>query len=191
MKKTSIATALAAALSLASSVALADSSTFKGDAKDAWITGKIETAYVLNANLNPFRISTDVDNGMVHLTGMVKTDIDRDLAGEVARGVDGVTTVKNDLKVDPQAGKKREETAANHRDFGTWVDDATTTAQVKSRLIANNNIKALKIDVDTKEDVVTLTGRVQTKEQKVLAEQIARNTGDVKDVHNKLVIGEG
>jgi hyperosmotically inducible protein len=189
MNKTSIATAVAAALALASSVALADSSKFTGAAKDAWITGKVETAFVLNAHLNPFAITTDVDGGKVHLTGMVKTDIDRDLAGAVARGVDGVTSVRNDLKVDPEAEKKAAEMrTANRRDFGTWVDDATTTAQVKTRLVANSNTHGLKIDVDTRDDIVTLSGRVKTAAEKELAAQIARDTGDVKAVHNDLVV---
>ena len=52
-----------------------------------------------------------------------------------------------------------------HRDFPSWLDDATTTAAVKSRLIANSNTKDLQIDVDTRDDVVTLSGRVATGER--------------------------
>jgi hyperosmotically inducible protein len=189
MNKTSLATILAATVSLASAVALADASKFTGAAKDAWITGKVETAFVLNAHLNPFAITTDVQGGTVRLTGMVKSDIDRDLAGEVARGVEGVTAVKNDLTIDPEAAKKAAQArSANRRDFGSWVDDATTTAQVKSRLVANSNTHGLQIDVDTRDDVVTLSGRVKTSDEKALAEQIARNTGDVKAVRNDLVV---
>jgi hyperosmotically inducible protein len=189
MNKTSLATVLAATFALASAAALADSSKFTGAAKDAWITGKIETAFVLNAHLNPFAITTDVDGGAVHLTGMVESDIDRDLAGAVARGVEGVRAVDNDLTIDPEAAKKAAQSrAANRRDFGTWVDDATTTARVKTRLVANSNTHGLKIDVDTRDDVVTLSGRVKTSEEKALAEQIARDTGDVKAVRNDLVV---
>jgi osmotically-inducible protein OsmY len=190
MKKTAITTALAATLVLASSVTTADAATFTGAAKDAWITGKVETAFVLNAHLNPFAITTDVEGGVVHLTGVVKDDIDRDLAGEVARGVEGVVSVKNDLTVDEKAANEAAARAhqAEHRDFGSWVSDATTTARVKSRLIANSNIHALKIDIDTKDHVVTLSGRVASQPEKALAEQIARNTGDVKTVHNNLVV---
>jgi len=190
MKKTAITAGLAAALALASSITFADSSTFTGAAKDAWITGKIETAYVLNGHLNPFAISTSVDGGAVHLTGMVKDGIDRDLAGEVAKGVDGVVSVKNDLKVDAKAADEAAANArkADHRDFGSWVSDATMTARVKSRLIGSDNVHALKIDVDTKDHVVTLSGRVTSTAEKALAEQIAHNTGDVKTVHNNLVV---
>ena len=194
MKTTAITASLASALLLASSVTFADSSTFTGATKDAWLTGKIETAYVLNGHLNPFAISTSVDSGAVHLTGTVKDGIDRDLAGEVARGVDGVVSVKNDLKVDEKATNeaaakaKTKSQKSDHRDFGSWVSDATTTARVKSRLIGNNNVHAAKIDVDTKDHIVTLSGRVSSSSEKSLAEQLARNTSEVKTVHNNLVV---
>jgi len=189
MKRTLIATALAATLSLMSPAARADSKTFSGATKDAWITGKVETAFVLNRHLNPFAITTDVDGGVVHLTGIVKDNIDRDLAGEVARGVDGVVKVDNDLTVDrDRANTAANAHAAQHRDFGSWVDDATTTARVKSRLLGNANTEGLKIDVDTKDDVVTLSGRVKSSQEKSLAEEIARNTGDVESVRNNLVV---
>jgi osmotically-inducible protein OsmY len=188
MKKTLIAAALAAGVSLASSAALADASTFTGATKDAWITGKIETAFVLNAHLNPFAITTDVDNGIVHLSGVVKDEIDRDLAVEVAKGVDGVVAVKSDLTLDPDRATAARESASAQRDFGSWVGDATTTAIVKSRLVGNANTSGLKIDVDTSNDVVTLSGRVSSRAESDLAEQIARNTDDVKDVRNNLVV---
>ncbi len=157
-----------------------------GQPGDAWIQGKIETVYLLNRHLNGFAIDTDVKGGAVHLTGKVESDIDRDLAGELAKGVDGVVSVKNDLVV---AEKSRVAAAqGDHRPFGVWVEDVTTTARVKTKLLTDKNISGLKINVDTKGDVVTLAGEVGSSEQKQLAEQLARNTGDVKDVHNQLVI---
>jgi osmotically-inducible protein OsmY len=188
MKKTLIAIALAASASLASPTALADASTFSGTTKDAWLTGKIESAFLLNAHLNPFAITTDVDNGIVRLSGMVENDIDRDLALEVARGVNGVVDVKNELRVDADGAAAARQSAAGQRDFGSWVDDATTTAVVKSKLIGNEHTKGGKIDVDTQDDVVTLSGRVSSQTESDLAEQLARNTGDVKDVRNNLVV---
>jgi osmotically-inducible protein OsmY len=181
-------TALAAALVTLPVFVAADDS-FQGSTKDAWITGKIETVYTLNRHLNPFAIDTDVESGIVRLTGVVKSDIDRDLAGELAKGIEGVVEVRNDLQVDPEGARAaREEQIGESRDFGTWVDDATTTAAVKSKLLGNGNVAGLKIDVDTKGDVVTLSGRTETAEQSELAEELARNTGDVKDVHNNLVV---
>ena len=187
--KTSLTAAIVATASLAGAQAFADSSKFEGAAKDAWITGKIETVYTLNEHLNPFRIDTDVNDGVVLLTGTVESEIDRDLAAELAKGVEGVVDVENELVVETAARTAADERGeAEGRDFGGWVDDATTTAAVKTKLLANSNTKGLKIDVDTKADVVTLSGRVGSQTEADLAEEIARNTGDVKDVRNNLVV---
>lgn len=193
MKTSLTAAALVAAASLTGTYAMADSDkSFEGSAKDAWITGKIETVYTLNGHLSPFSIDTDVDNGVVHLTGTVESDIDRDLAGELAKNVDGVVEVNNELTVDVDRARDHDgnldANADGHRDFGSWVDDATTTAAVKTKLLGNSNTKGLQIDVDTEDDVVILSGRVESTAESDLAEQIALNTGDVKEVRNNLVV---
>ena len=59
---------------------------------------------------------------------------------------------------------------------------------MKAKLIGNSNTRGLQIDVDTRGDVVTLSGRVASAEEKQLAGEIARNTGDVKTVRNELVV---
>jgi osmotically-inducible protein OsmY len=61
---------------------------------------------------------------------------------------------------------------------------------VKSRLIANGNVDALAIDVDTENAVVTLSGRVRTDEEKDLSAEIAQNTPNVGEVRNLLVVDE-
>lgn len=187
---------VAAAVLTALGTAAHAENSFTGAAHDAWVTGKIETVYTLNEHLNPFEIDTDVEDGVVTLTGTVESEIDRDLAEELAAGVDGVAEVRNELVVgdlDRELDESADELEASaddegRRDFGTWVDDATTTAAVKSRLIANENTKGLEIDVDTNDDVVTLSGRVESDEERELAEQIARNANDVEEVHNNLVV---
>jgi osmotically-inducible protein OsmY len=163
---------------------------FEGAARDAWIAGKIETVYLLNGHLNGFRIDTEVEGGVAHLSGTVKTDIDRDLAVELAKGVDGVVEVRNDLQIDANVEPMESQAVSDEdqRSFGTWIDDATTTAAVKAKLVGNENVSGLQLDVDTRGDVVTLSGRVNTAEQKSLAEEIARNTGDVSEVRNNLVV---
>lgn len=181
-----------ALVSLQSLGAERKSDSYDAAARDAWIAGKIETLFTLNRHLNAFSIETDVDKGMVNLTGTVESDIDRDLAVELAKGVEGVVEVKSALTIDPKTARQTADANATKHDgdrtFGTWVDDATTTAAVKSKLIGNANTHGMKIDVDTRGDVVTLSGRVASSEEKQLAEEIARNTGDVSDVRNQLVV---
>jgi osmotically-inducible protein OsmY len=161
-----------------------------GEVKDAWITGKLEAVYALNRHLEGYAIDTDTQNGVVHLTGTVESDIDRDLAGEIAKGIEGVMSVDNDLKV-ASGSRKPATSSGDDRPFGVWIDDATTTAAVKSKLLANPNTKGLKIDVDTRGDVVTLRGEVSSSEEKQLAEELAKNSGDVKEVRNQLVVSRG
>lgn len=158
-----------------------------GQPRDAWIQGKIETVFALNRHLDGFAIDTDVEQGVVRLTGRVESDIDRDLAGELAKGIDGVVSVDNDLVVADRSRAEHGDSDVD-RPLSVRVDDATTTAAVKTKLLANANTDGLEIDVDTRGDVVTLTGTVGSAEEKQLAEQLARNTDDVKDVRNQLVV---
>ncbi len=157
----------------------------EGAAKDAWIDGRLESVYALNRHLSAFDIDTDVDKGVVILTGQVQSDIDRDLAGELAKGIDGVVKVNNQLTIaaDAHAAPRN-----GDRSFGEWIDDTTMTSRVKSKLVANPNTKGMQIHVDSRSDVVTLSGYVASAEEKALAEELARNTGDVKTVRNDLVV---
>jgi hyperosmotically inducible protein len=167
------------------------SASFVGEAKDAWITGKVEMAYTLNEHLNPFHIDTDVESGVVTLSGEVATEIERDLAEEIAKGIDGVVAINDKLEIGMPARNGASRSAdRERRNFPTWFDDATTTAAVKAKLVANSSTEGFEIDVDTREDIVTLSGRVATDEQKDLAGELARNTGDVKGVRNLLVVAD-
>lgn len=159
--------------------------------KDAWIHGRLETTYAFNPHLNPFTIETSVQDGVVTLQGSVSSDIDKDLAVEIAKGVDGVSEVRNNLQVDPAADKSSEDGPADaDRTFAQWVEDVTATARVKGNLLANANTNGLSIDVDTHHSEVTLEGEVESQEEKLLAEMIARNTNGITGVNNKLKVNE-
>lgn len=155
---------------------------------DVWIDARLETAYLFNSHLNNFNIQTDVDHGAVLLTGTVQSDIDKDLAGEIARSLNGVRSVDNQLVIKQSAASAPRN--AEDVDFSQKVDDATTTANVKTRLIANQHLSGLDIDVDTKDSVVTLTGDVSSDQARQLAGLIAKNTPEVRDVRNQLQIAD-
>lgn len=71
------------------------------------------------------------------------------------------------------------------------VADAGITAAVKTRLLADPDVAGLRIDVDTKAKVVTLTGTVRTAAQVAEAEKIAKETSGVARVVNNLKVGSG
>ena len=57
---------------------------------------------------------------------------------------------------------------------------------MKSKLIADREVKALDVNVDTYEGVVTLRGEVGSAAQRAAAERIARESKGVKAVKNEL-----
>lgn len=182
MKLTPLMAACALAFGISSSSAMA---TDKDQGSDIWSKAAITTTYTLNRHLNPFTIDVDVNNGVATLTGNVESDVERDLAEELAKGVDGVKEVRNELKVDADA-----KTRTDSDGFMNSVRDANITAKVKSQLLWNSNTHGLKIDVDTKKSVVTLSGQVESNVESQLAEQIASNTSDVVNVNNQLKVGK-
>jgi osmotically-inducible protein OsmY len=161
---------------------------WQGNAHDAWLDGKIETSYTLNRYLNPFTIDTKVKNSVVTLSGEVDSEIDKELAEEIAKATDGVTKVHNELQVVAGTRDANERQSGNARDFGDFIDDATITARVKYALLANGSTEGLRIDVDTMNREVTLSGEVSSDQEKQLAETIAGNVDGVADVKSDLRI---
>jgi hyperosmotically inducible periplasmic protein len=68
------------------------------------------------------------------------------------------------------------------------VDDSAITAKVKSKLATDSDTSAIRISVETKEGVVTLTGNVPTDTEKSKAETLAKNTDGVKRVQNEIKV---
>lgn len=68
------------------------------------------------------------------------------------------------------------------------AEDAAITATVKARLIADPDVRAFDIDVDTYDAVVILQGRVTTPQQRGIAERLARASPGVRGVRNELML---
>jgi len=158
--------------------------------KDAWLDGKLETALLFNEHLNSFDIDTDVKNSIAYLRGAVESDIDRDLAGEIAKSINGVTKVENELVVDKaRAARSKDNDAAKERQgFRQSVSNATLTARIKSQLLMNGNTGGMAINVDSNQGVVTLSGTVKSDQEKDLAIKLASNTNGATSVTDRLVV---
>jgi osmotically-inducible protein OsmY len=68
-------------------------------ADDSWITSKVKTAFVKDKTLNASDINVETSNGAVQLSGFVNDPGDLSHAAELAGGIEGVTSVRNDLQV--------------------------------------------------------------------------------------------
>lgn len=108
--------------------------------------------------------------------------VDSGIAKTEQAAADAGTAVKDAAN---QAGTAVMGAAADSRSV---VSDAEITAKVNTGLAADKDLSAIKIDVDTKDGVVTLNGPVPTATAKARASEIARNVKDVKTVNNQLNI---
>ncbi|MDO9625895.1 MAG: BON domain-containing protein [Pseudomonas sp.] len=184
LKALALATASASLIAFMPLAAHAEQGDLSSQLSEARQEGSIWTAFALNRHLSPFKIDVDVENGKALLTGSVETAVERELAEQVALGIEGVNTVDNQLQVDPQI----EPTASSEPTLAQRFDDATLVATVKSKLLWNSNTEGLDIKVASNNGVVTLSGSAPTPAAKELAGRLAANTNGVRQVQNQLTV---
>jgi osmotically-inducible protein OsmY len=78
--------------------------------------------------------------------------------------------------------------AGQDRSAGTTMSDQLITTKIKTKLIADEIVKARNVNVDTYDGVVTLRGIVFSSRQKARAQSLARETTGVKKVISHLKI---
>jgi hyperosmotically inducible protein len=69
---------------------------------------------------------------------------------------------------------------------GEYVDDTTITTKVNATII--NELGVGQVGVETMQNVVQLTGFVDSQQKKDRAGQMARNVSGVRDVHNNIIV---
>jgi osmotically-inducible protein OsmY len=155
----------------------------KDAASDLATHVKLETKLAASGELSALAINTDVKDGVVHMKGEVETDAQKEMATQMAKSIEGVKSVKNELKItDKEPGMLE-----SMRDS---AGDAALTAKVKTRLLASDNTSGLAINVTTEDDVVVLSGEVDSETERELAVLIAGNTSGVEDVRDNLRIDQ-
>ena len=150
---------------------------------DTAITARIETLFAVNEHLSPFNINTTTAAGVVTLTGSVSDDVQKQLATDLAKTVDGVADVKNELTV---VG-----TVISQRPPKTWrqkIDDASLTAAIRSNLLWNRELKGLNIGVESDAGNVTIFGVVGNEFAKQSIEKIVMDTRGVNKVTNNITV---
>jgi hyperosmotically inducible periplasmic protein len=71
---------------------------------------------------------------------------------------------------------------------GEYVDDTAITAKIKAELVRDKELPATQIRVETLQNVVQLSGFVDTAAQKAKAGQMARQIAGVRDVKNDIIV---
>jgi hyperosmotically inducible periplasmic protein len=76
----------------------------------------------------------------------------------------------------------------NQETVGAYVDDTAITSSVKARFVANKEVDASSISVETLNGTVMLSGFAKNATEKETAEKIATAVKGVKSVKNEIAI---
>jgi osmotically-inducible protein OsmY len=148
---------------------------------DAGITTAIKAKMAADDTVKAYQIDVDTRDKAVTLKGNVDTPQAKTRAAEIARMQDGVLQVIDNITVTAAAPAPAPMTAP--------LTDAALTTAVKAKLLADTSVAGLKIDVDTLDSVVTLSGQVRSQAEKDTAVRLARETTGVRDVTDRLTVG--
>ena len=144
---------------------------------DSWITSKTKIALFADERVKGTQVGVDTMKGVVHLRGKVDSDEAKTAAADVAKGIEGVQSVKNDLQVVAPTARKAVD--ANDKDIAKAVE---------TKVRRDTQLK--KVDVRADGGVVTLTGDVPTIGASAKASEMARAVPGVKSVKNELAFAK-
>lgn len=178
---------------------------------DASITTAVNTRLMKDKAAGDKSIEVHTKDGVVTLTGKVPTEADRTRIAGIVQRTTGVKSVENNLTVSAVGTTGRSDADKEHKvvikddvkDTTVVIKDDTTpalkkgakttadaaiTSAVKTKFLGDTQVGGLKIDVDTTDGVVTLTGEVATAAEKAEAIRLAKTTTGVKRVVDKLTV---
>jgi hyperosmotically inducible protein len=159
---------------------------------DGGITTSVKTQLAADDLVKARRVDVDTRDRVVTLKGEVRSAEEEAKALQIARNTKGVSSVVDELSVVPEPATAPTtgigEPATEGGAGDVVVTDAGITSAVKVKLLADPDVAGLRIDVDTRDRVVTLTGTVATQAEKSEALQLARQVKNVVDVTDKLTV---
>jgi osmotically-inducible protein OsmY len=127
-----------------------------------------------DSRVAPEEIGVQVDNGVVTLTGTVKSYGQRLAAREAAHRVAGVLDVADDVRVEFANALKRSD---------TQIAQAIRTALTWNVFVPDDKIQTTVVD-----GYVTLEGEVETLREKIDAELAVQSLAGVREVSNRIAV---
>jgi hyperosmotically inducible periplasmic protein len=155
---------------------------------DDTLKDRIEYRLETSSLVRKYDVDVKVTDGVAMLSGDVATAAQKAEAEKLAK-VDGVKRVESTIKVDANADKSAADRVKNGLSkTGEKISDAWITTKVKWFFMGDDLLKGSDINVDTKDNVVTLKGTVKSQAGRVKAVQLAKDTDGVKNVVDQLTI---
>ncbi len=147
----------------------------KTGASDSWMTSKTKIALFSDDRVKGRQVHVETKDGVVYLRGKVDSSEAKTAATDVAKGIDGVKNVKNELQVVAPSTRAAVE-----------ADDKQIYKNVEQRFKQDPQLKNAKIDAKVDAGVVILTGEVKSIDTSARASEIARSVPGVRYVKNDL-----
>ena len=144
-----------------------------GAVNDSWLTSKTKIALFADDRVKGKDVRVETQKGQVFLRGKVDSDEAKTAAAEIAKGTEGVKSVKNDLQVVAPAARKT-----------VQANDKQITEAVETTFGKDPQLK--KINVRTDAGVVVLSGEVPNITASAKASEMAHGVEGVKSVKNEL-----
>ena len=157
-----------------------DSDVERSNWQAGFIQGRLQVARELAD------VKVKVTDNVVHLGGVVSSDVLKALATEIALSANNVIDVKNRIRI-VEGNSSPTQAQSFNASTGQLIDRALNN-QVRSRLLTSDAIAGLDINVRTENRTVFLTGMVETEVEKELAYWIAANAKGVDLVINDLAL---
>jgi len=139
---------------------------------DTILEERVTSALFRDPYVEDVKVDVDVWHGIVTLTGAVSSRFEKQHAGEIAAGVNGVVAVDNDMRVE---------------EMWKWRDDLVIRNDIESQLYWSPFVDEDEVDVTVNDGVATLTGTVDTWFERRMAAENARE-GGARRVLNRLMV---
>ena len=139
---------------------------------DQSVSDAVEDELFMDSATPSYLIDVMTTEGVVTLSGTVGSLLAKERATRIASIVKGVRSVVNNIEVDP-AVDRSDKQIKNDVNDALFVDPATDTYEV---------------DVNVTDGVVTLTGKVDSWQEKELCATVAKGVNGVRGMNNNMTI---
>ncbi len=155
----------------------AEPTTIGNEIDDSVVTTRVKSALLADDYVKSMDVKVATRKGEVMLSGFAdaQSQIDRSIL--VAKGVEGVKSVINQLSL--KEGKQT---------VGNKIDDSVITAGVKAALLQDPIMKSMEISVKTRIGEVQLSGFVDNTIQSTHAIEVAKSVEGVTTVVDNMSI---
>ncbi|MBD3257515.1 BON domain-containing protein, partial [candidate division GN15 bacterium] len=150
----------------------ATSATALDTVDDIDITSAIEADLWTDDAVNPNNVDIETVDGVVTLSGTTDNVLAKERASAIAAATVGVRSIVNRIKVKPTMTRT----------------DTELATSVNSALLTDPAADSYEIDITVNNGIVTLTGTVESWQEKQLAATVVKGVAGVRGVQNDIAI---